>query len=131
MEQTPDRIRISQNAKNKLIQLKRKTGIKNWNTLCRWALLLSLAEQSRPNTGKIVADSNVEMTWRVFAGQRGDILWALLAERCKRDDVVINSESMQNALHEHVHRGITYLASRSKCTSLLDLVKLALQRDMA
>src|SRR5687767_5953934 len=30
-------IRLSQEAKERLIQLKRRTGLARWNTLCRWA----------------------------------------------------------------------------------------------
>ena len=33
-----EHIRVSQHAKDQLIRLKRVTGIKNWNVLCRWAL---------------------------------------------------------------------------------------------
>ncbi len=125
MTQAPDRVRISQDAKNKLIQLKRKTGIKNWNTLCRWALLHSLAENSRLHEGKIVFDSNVEMSWRVFAGPRGDLLWTLLSAWCIRNNIEGNSEAFASALHRHIDRGISYLASGKKCSSLLDLVGLA------
>jgi len=39
-------IRISEKGKQQLIQLKRKTGIDNWHTLCRWAFCISLAEPS-------------------------------------------------------------------------------------
>ena len=42
-----EHVRISQDARDKLIKLKRVTGIKNWNVLCRWGLCASLAETSR------------------------------------------------------------------------------------
>ncbi len=131
MVQAPDRVRISQNAKKKLVQLKRKTGIKNWNTLCRLALLLSLAENSRPNMGKIVFDSNVEMTWRVFAGQRCDVIWALFSAWCLRNDIASSADEFNGALHQHIHRGISYLASGPKCNNLLDLVDLACRETVS
>jgi len=31
-------VRLSQSSKDQLSRLKGKTGIKNWNILCRWAL---------------------------------------------------------------------------------------------
>jgi DNA sulfur modification protein DndE len=34
-----ENVRISEKAKNQLITLKRRTGIQNWNTLCRWGLV--------------------------------------------------------------------------------------------
>lgn len=36
-------VRVSQQAKDQLSRLKAKTGIKNWNILCRWALLYSFS----------------------------------------------------------------------------------------
>ncbi|EAW6002190.1 DNA sulfur modification protein DndE, partial [Salmonella enterica subsp. enterica] len=63
-----DSIRLSEKQKQQLITLKRKTGIENWNVLCRWALCISLAEPTIPPKENIPSDSNVEMTWRTFAG---------------------------------------------------------------
>ena len=37
-------IRLSSQAKEQLIRLKTRTGIQQWNILCRWAFCLSLAE---------------------------------------------------------------------------------------
>ena len=63
-----DHIRLSQVAKEQLIKLKRHTGIKHWNILCRWGFCLSLAEDSIPVDAQILAASNVEMSWKVFGG---------------------------------------------------------------
>ena len=76
---TLEHIRLSQTARDQLITLKRRTGIAHWNVLCRWAFCRSLAEPAPPPAAKLTLDSNVEMTWRVFAGDLGDVLWALVA----------------------------------------------------
>jgi len=68
-----DHIRLSQQAKDQLIKLKRVTGIEHWNVLCRWALCVSLAESSIPPAAKIPSDSNVEMSWKVFGGPRAGL----------------------------------------------------------
>ena len=54
-------VRLSQQAKDQLSRLKGKTGIKNWNILCRWALCYSLSEKTIPNDAVPPADSNLEM----------------------------------------------------------------------
>jgi DNA sulfur modification protein DndE len=54
-----DHIRLSKQAREQLIRLKRHTGIEHWNVLCRWAFCRSLAEPSVPPPAKIPADSNV------------------------------------------------------------------------
>ncbi|WP_077953634.1 DndE family protein [Salmonella enterica] len=43
-----EHVRLSEKAKQQLITLKRRTGIDNWNVLCRWAFCLSLAEKAVP-----------------------------------------------------------------------------------
>ena len=48
-----EHIRLSQQARESLVKLKRYTGIPHWNTLCRWAFCLSLAESSQPAPAKI------------------------------------------------------------------------------
>ena len=78
-----EHIRVSRQAREQLIRLKRHTGIEHWNVLCRWAFCRSLAEPGVPPPARIPADSNVEMSWRVL-----DVQFRL-----------------------HLHRGIAYLAN--------------------
>ena len=47
-------VRVSQQAKDQLSRLKAKTGIKNWNILCRWALSYSFSENTIPTDIPIV-----------------------------------------------------------------------------
>jgi DNA sulfur modification protein DndE len=56
------RPRLSAQAKDQLIRLKTRTGIAQWNILCRWAFCLSLRQPSVPTPLEIPADSNVEMS---------------------------------------------------------------------
>ena len=74
-------IRLSVTAREQLITLKRHTGIRQWNVLCRWAFTTSLAELSMPPRQLHPADSNVEMTWKVFGGTHEAVYAALLVER--------------------------------------------------
>ena len=71
-------VRLSQQAKDRLSKLKRKTGIKNWNILCRWALCYSLAEKTLPTDILIASDSNLEMSWYTFGGDYYEIYEALI-----------------------------------------------------
>lgn len=114
-------IRISQQGKDQLIKLKRATGIKNWNTLCRWALCTSLADASAP-LARGEADSNVEMTWKTFAGAEATGLATLVVLRASHE-----GESPDVTLHAHVHRGIGMLAGTvSRDDKIEDLLKIAL-----
>ena len=106
-----DHIRVSRQAREQLIRLKRYTGIEQWNILCRWAFCRSLSEPSVPPPARIVTDSNVEMSWRVFGGQHQALYLALLKERCMRDGLGTDGDMLETQFRLHLHRGIAYLAA--------------------
>ena len=120
-----EHIRVSQRGRDHLLSLKRRTGIKNWNVLCRWAFCKSLAEPSIPPFARIPADSNVEMSWKVFAGANSDIYTALLRQRCHDDGLGTDDETLAAQFRLHLHRGIGYLAGDKELRSAGDLVQLA------
>ncbi|PWE34121.1 DNA sulfur modification protein DndE [Maritimibacter sp. 55A14] len=126
-----EHIRLSQQAKDQLIKLKRVTGIENWNVLCRWALCLSLAEQTVPPSSKIPADSNVEMSWKIFGGRYADLYMALLRERCVRDGLGTDPEVVAQQFRLHLHRGISYLAGNRNLRRIDDLTALVTSHDLA
>lgn len=114
----PDTIRLSQKAKDSLIKLKRTTGIQNWNVLCRWAFCMSLREPSIPPKMNHPTDSNVEMTWKVFAGEHGDLYWALLKERCRGDGIELSEAKVQQQFRLHLHRGVAYISRQGHLPKL-------------
>lgn len=128
---TIEHIRLSQTARDQLVTLKRRTGIAHWNVLCRWAFSRSLAEPAPPPATKLVLDSSVEMSWRVFAGDHGDLYWALLRFRCHADGLELDEETLTNQFRLHLHRGIGYLVGDPRVTSVTGLASLALEEDSA
>ena len=108
---TIEHIRLSKQAREQLIRLKRYTGIEHWNVLCRWAFCRSLAEPTVPPPARIPADSNVEMSWKVFGGRHQELYLALLKERCLRDQLGTDEEVLASQFRLHLHRGIAYLAN--------------------
>ena len=109
-----DIIRISQRAKEQLIQLKRQTGITQWNVLCRWALCLSMADPTPIEDFDDAADSNVEMRWEVFAGDDEEIYWSLIVERCRQEDCSRQSKNILRFTRQHIHRGISRMNADGK-----------------
>ncbi|WP_088343790.1 MULTISPECIES: DNA sulfur modification protein DndE [Rhodomicrobium] len=122
-----DHIRLSQQAKDQLVKLKRVTGIEHWNVLCRWAYCVSLSEQSVPSIAKIPADSNVEMSWKVFGGRYADLYMAILKERCVRDGLGTDAETLAQQFRLHLHRGIAYLAGNKDLRKIDAFASLVLQ----
>ena len=123
---TVETVRVSQKARNQLITLKRRTGIANWNVLCRWGLCRSLAEPTPPSPVKLSVDSNVEMSWRTFGGDIGDVLWALLRLRCHNDGLPLDDDTLAHQFRLHLHRGIGYLVGDPQVSDIAGLASLAL-----
>lgn len=120
-----EHIRVSMQAREQLIRLKRHTGIEHWNVLCRWAFCRSLSEATPPAPAKIPADSNVEMSWKVFGGRYADLYMALLKERCLTDGLPVDDDTVAQQFRLHLHRGIAYLANDRDIRDVAALIKLA------
>lgn len=120
-------IRLSGQAKDQLARVKAKTGIQNWNVLCRWALCLSLAEGTRPPDIDIPADSNVEMSWEVFGGEYQQVYEALVHHQCMEEGLGDDPAILNRYFRAHLHRGISYLSSSNFVKSTNDLLQLAIQ----
>lgn len=116
-------------AKDRLSRLKGKTGIPNWNVLCRWALCFSLAEKSLPSDSEVVADSNVEMTWHTFSGENYEIYEALVRARCLADGLPTDDETLAKYFKLHLNRGIAYLSGTNLIRSIDDLIHLAVPKS--
>jgi DNA sulfur modification protein DndE len=127
MEPPIDRFKLSQTAKDQLLKLRRHTKIDQWNILCRWAFCRSLAEPTIPSPVPIPADSNVELTWRVFGGEISDILLIALKQRCHNDGLGCGKETLATQFRLHLHRGIGYLAGDPNLKKIEDLIAVATQ----
>jgi DNA sulfur modification protein DndE len=118
-------VRVSDKAKIQLITLKRRTGIQNWNTLCRWALCASLSEKSEPPSEEIPSDSSIEMTWKTFSGGEEELYLALIQLRASKAGIPTEKESLNRYFRLHLHRGISYLVGNPKMNKIEDLIRLA------
>ena len=119
-------IRLSSQAKEKLSRLKGKTGIKNRNILCRWALCYSLYEDTVPTDIPINTDSNLEMSWYTFAGEYSELYEALIREWCIEKKIEPTDENITKYFKLHLERGISYLTGTNFIKNIDDLLNLAL-----
>lgn len=118
MKPPVDTVRITQRSRDVLIKLKRKTGIEHWNVLCRWGFCVSLSNRSKP----IVAssqESNVEMSWKVFAGTLSEPLLVGFLLRAKQDNVGTDHESLAVYFKSHLERGISQIQNTKDLADLL------------
>lgn len=106
-----EHMRLSSQPHEQLIRLKRYTGIEHWNVLCRWAFCRSVAQSNVLPPSHIPADSNVEMSWKVFGGRHHALYMALLNERCLRGGLGVEDDVFTAQLRLHLHRCIAYVAN--------------------
>lgn len=119
MKPPVERIKLSQAAKNQLITIKKRTKIENWNTICRWAFCVSLAEEHAPSPIMVPADSSVEMTWQTFAGDLSDVLINALRQWCHNHGLDPEDEkTLTVQFRLHLHRGIAYIAGNPHIKSI-------------
>ena len=119
-------VRISDAGRQKLIRIKTRTGIQQWNVLGRWALALSLAEPSPPPHEDRCISSAIEISWKVFAGSLSEPLTAAVRMRFHSDEPYLSGISIQDHFHLHLHRGISYLSTPGQ-QSVSDLLNLPLR----
>ena len=124
-----ENIRLSEKAKMQLVTMKRRTGISNWNVLCRWAFCLSINQATRPPEEVIPADSSVEMTWKTFTGGADDVYWGLLLVRAEEDAIPQKKDALAHYFRLHLHRGISYLTGANGPANLPQLIRLALPKN--
>lgn len=116
-------LRISGRAKEQLLRLRRLTGIKHWNVLCRWALCTSLADDRVVGDARFAGDSNVEISWKVLTGTWGDAYLMLLTRRCEKESLVANPKTLNKLLHRHVHRGVGILSADPNLRDVASLLQ--------
>lgn len=124
-------IKLSNAAKDKLSRLKGKTGIQNWNVLCRWAFCFSLKEGTIPTDIEINSDSNVEMSWLTFAGEYHELYEALIKEWCIENDLGTDNDTIAKYFKFHLERGIGYLSGTNFVKDIKDLLDKSLLEDQA
>ena len=120
-------VRLSQKAKEQLSRLKGKTGIKNWNILCRWALCYSLSENTIPTDVPIVADSNLEMSWFTFGGEYYELYEALVKAWCIKMELPADDDTVAKYFRLNLERGIAHLGGTGFIKNVDDFAELAIK----
>lgn len=105
-------IKLSDKEKKQLIYVKSKTGVQNWNVLCRWALCLSLKEKSVPPVEDISSESNVEMSWKTLGGNHADIYQAIILKHYFEQKKDLGDIEFHKFFKLHLARGISYLTKQ-------------------
>ncbi len=105
-----ENVRVSTKGKEILIRAKRKTGLTQWNELCRVALCRSISNPKPVKLGQNFGESGVEMDWKTFARPHEDVYLSLILLRAREEGIDIKSnEAIVDFFRAHLERGITTL----------------------
>ena len=120
----PTTVRLSKQTREQIATLKRRTGIKHMNVLCRWALCRSLAESMAPPLQS--ADTATEIDWDVFAGTGGRLWWNIVLEDAWARGEAVSPASAEARLRAHITRGVSYLVGDQAIRDVTSLARVAL-----
>ena len=67
----------------------------------------------------------MEIAWNVFGGEIADILLIALKQRCHKDGLDTEAETLKQQFTLHLHRGIGYLAGDNTVEAIEDLVSMS------
>lgn len=115
-------IRVSQRGKEALQRLKNRTGIDNWNVLCRWAVSASLAMDTPPPRWIAQEDSNIDMDWKTFGGNQAETLSALIQLSAEKHGET-NTEALPAFFRAHLERGINAIQNVRKLSDMTLLAR--------
>ena len=107
-----ERVKLTAAAKQQLITLKRRTGIEHYNTICRHALVVSLSNPAPAPAENLQFTNGLEIDWDVFTGGQGNSYLNLLIIRTHQELGNCLAAHVRQTLTSHLHRGLSYLASR-------------------
>lgn len=126
MKPPVDTIRLSQIDRDRLIRMKRLTGIESWNVICRWALLLGLDARK----GEVDEDEHgrgaLEIKWDTFAGSHSR-LFIHLINWCYHEARGPKKGSLSQFVHGRLAHGILILSKPGTLQNTATLAKMALR----
>lgn len=122
MKPPVEHVKISARGRDILIKIKRVTGLEHWNEICRIALCNSLANPTLPAKRPKIADSNIDMEWKTFAGQFQQELAALTITRAHKDKINISDKAdLAEYFRDHLERGIAYMQNIKSLKELSEI----------
>ena len=126
----PETVRLDSRRKNFLVKIKRITGIKNWNSIARWAFLYSLSQTAIPSKVGENNDNAVEMSWKVFTGnEHQELIWLLLKARLIKDSIEVAEDTMRDYFQRHLYNGIHLLINDDSTNDIVDMIKNSLKKS--
>ncbi|HBO2700917.1 DNA sulfur modification protein DndE [Pseudomonas aeruginosa] len=114
-----DRIRLTPLAKNQLSTLKRRYSIEHYNTICRYALCLSLKTPGQVVDENFSFVGGLEIDWKTLTGGHEVVFLNLVMVWLQTNGQACDEDGIKRNVHLHLHRGLSFLAGRDEGLELI------------
>ncbi|WP_159266622.1 DNA sulfur modification protein DndE [Pseudomonas monteilii] len=114
-----DRVRLTAAAKIQLATLKRRYSLEHNNTICRYALCMSLATDGELVEEELSFLGGLEIDWKILTTGNEDLYIDLVKVWSEGNGRSVDDDSVKKYVTLHIHRGLSYLASRSERIELM------------
>jgi DNA sulfur modification protein DndE len=100
--------------RDQLINLKRQTGVPQWNILMRWAVCASLREETPPPPAERAGADGERVTvdWEVFAGDISQEITAAFWMRHATEPSHGTPQAASESFKRHLQRGLNILEAK-------------------
>lgn len=113
------RVILSEQGRNNVITIKRRTGLEGNNVIARLGYCYSLSVDSPPTPMLLNGPrSTMEMTWDTFAMGSGPPLILALKVYCRQHGIPTDELSFAEQFGMHVDRGVGYIAGDPRIQSI-------------
>ena len=100
--------------REQLINLKRQTGVPQWNILMRWAICASLREETPPPPAEKAESEGdrISVDWTVFAGELNQEITAAFWIRHATEPNFGSPQAAAESFKRHLQRGLNILEAK-------------------
>lgn len=126
MKPPTDAIRLTQADRDRLIRIKRATGIESWNILCRWALIIGLRENQNKALEPEESRNALEIKWDTFAGSESR-LYNCLIEWSFRKAAWAHGGSVGHYVHGCISHGLLVLSKPGTINNISSMAHIGMR----
>ena len=119
-------LRLPKRTRDQLVYLKRKTKVKHYHVLCRWAFCLSIKDGRPPRDSIPSTNEDFELQLGTFGQRYTEIYWDLGRQSVIAESLEVTEDNIRRSIELHIQRGMARMGGTGGIRSVSDLVQFAI-----
>jgi len=119
-------LRLPKRTRDQLVYLKRKTKVKHYHVLCRWAFCLSVQDDRPPRDSIASSSEDFEIQLGTFGQSYAEIYWDLGRQKVIAENLDVTEDNIRHSIELHIQRGMARMGGPGGIRSISDLVQFAI-----